>query len=123
MHDGFRITCALQVIKQSATLFNFLGALQQKAPAQVTITDSLVHDMPPDPEWEAIMAMPATIVSQMKDIETLAASLPKLRTEVRKLVQKAPSMSMCTTRIPHHPKRTGASRCIECSRCCASSAV
>jgi hypothetical protein len=74
-----------QIIKQSATVVNFLGALQQKAPAQTAITDSLVHQIPEDPEWVATLAMSATIVTQMRDIQTLAQSLPEINSQVRPL--------------------------------------
>jgi hypothetical protein len=74
---------AMQLIKQSATVYHFLGALQQKAPTEVAIIPEKVSDVPQDPEWEAVLRMPATIVSQMKDIETLAHALPDPVPEVR----------------------------------------
>jgi hypothetical protein len=73
----------MQLIKQSATVYHFLGALQQKAPAEVAIIDEKVADAPQDPEWEAVQRMPATIVAQMKAIETLAQVLPDAVPEVR----------------------------------------
>jgi hypothetical protein len=74
---------SMQLIKQSATVYHFLGALQQKAPAEVAIIPNKVFDDPQDPEWEAVLRMPATIVSQMKGIETLADALPDAVPEVR----------------------------------------
>ena len=87
-----------QIIQQSATLFNYLGALQQKAPAQLTITDALIHELPADTEWADTVTMPATIVRQMRDIDALAQSLPALKSEAR---ITRPHFLCCRSRLIH----------------------
>ena len=72
----------MQIILQSAAIFNFLGSLQQRAPAALAITDALVHDVPMDPKWPDTQAMPGMLAKQMREIERFAQSLPELQSEV-----------------------------------------
>ena len=77
------VALLVQIIQQSATIFNFLGALQQKAPPEVAIIGEKVSGAPDDAEWPAVLQMPQALVTQMQDIETLAKLLPKTASEVR----------------------------------------
>lgn len=65
------------MIEQSATLFNFLGSLQQRAPPQPVLVDSLVREQAADEEWAAVRALPDVILSQMDGIRELAEQLPE----------------------------------------------
>ena len=75
--------CSLQIIHQSFSIYNFLGALQQLAPPRPFIVDDLLRPNPEHPEWGAIMDTPKVLREQMQNIQSLIDQLPPLQEEVR----------------------------------------
>lgn len=73
----------LQIIHQSYSIYNFLGALQQLAPPQPCIVDELLRPNTEHPEWGAILNTPKTLKENMQNIQGLIDQLPPLQEEVR----------------------------------------
>eukprot|EP00892_Ulva_mutabilis_P009658 jgi/Ulvmu1/7064/UM033_0124.1 len=70
-----------KIIHQSASIYNFLGALQQHAPPQPFILGEVLHPVTEHPEWSAITDTPRVLKEQMQSIRSLIDQLPPLQEE------------------------------------------
>lgn len=73
----------VQIMDQANTCLHFCGALQQRAPAQQSILDNLMHPVQEDPEWQQVIEMPKVLHSQMEEIQALLDKLPQPCDHVR----------------------------------------
>ena len=72
----------MQIIHQSASIYNFLGALQQHAPPPPFIVSEVLGSVTEHPEWGAITDTPRVLKEQMQSIQSLIDQLPPLQEEV-----------------------------------------
>jgi len=83
IHVCFSSPCLLvQIIHQSASIYNFLGALQQHAPPQPFVVNEVLGTVTEHPEWGAITDTPRVLKEQMQSIQSLIDQLPPLQEEV-----------------------------------------